>query len=181
MVVISMHHLQLLPINRHLDHLVNALVWGDIKAVLFRHARAQKPRPPSAFRINHTGARGAAYRPPKKCLPLKCFTSGFGAVKLMSAPGIKPFPGPSLGGPLSMSQLEGASTARMGTLVSRRASMTLGKGSRTSPEKLKPKMASTTRSEAPSAASKSLVKGTERSSSCLRRRAYSSFLDCLGE
>lgn len=39
-----------------------------------------------------------------------------------------------------MFQLEGASTANTGTLVSRRASMTLGNGSRTSPLKLKPEI-----------------------------------------
>ena len=41
-----------------------------------------------------------------------------------------------------MFQDEGASTARTGTEVSRSASMTAGKGSRTEPVKEKPKMAS---------------------------------------
>ena len=31
--------------------------------------------------------QGNAYRPPTKCLPLKCLTNGFGAVKLISAVG----------------------------------------------------------------------------------------------
>lgn len=41
-----------------------------------------------------------------------------------------------------MFQLEGASTAKTGTFESRRAVMTEGKGSRTSPLKLKPKILS---------------------------------------
>jgi len=56
----------------------------------------------------------------------------------MSAEGWNPLPGPESGGPSSMFQDEGASTARTGMCVSRRAAITLGKGSRTSPEKLKP-------------------------------------------
>jgi hypothetical protein len=71
-------------------------------------------------------------------------TSGLGAVRLMSAGGMKPLPGPEFGGPLSISQDEGASTARTGTDVVSIASITFGKGSRTSPENEKPKMASTT-------------------------------------
>ena len=77
-------------------------------------------------------------RPPKRWRPLNHFTNGLGAVKLISASGWKPFPGPESGGPVSIFQDDGASTASTGILVSRRASMTLGNGSRTSPSKLKP-------------------------------------------
>lgn len=45
----------------------------------------------------------------------------------------------------------GASTARTGTLVVSKASITFGNGSRTSPEKEKPKIPSTTRSDSKSA------------------------------
>ena len=48
-------------------------------------------------------------------------------------------PTPDAGGPVSMFHDEGASTDVTGTLVSAMASMTAGKGSRTSPEKLKPR------------------------------------------
>jgi len=69
-----------------------------------------------------------------------------------------------------MFQEEGASTARTGILVSRRASMTEGKGSRTSPEKENPKMASMMWSVESRAEGKSVVKGTFRSSSCFLSR-----------
>lgn len=45
---------------------------------------------------------------------------------------------PDLGGPCSISHDDGASTEVTGTLVSSIAWITAGKGSRTSPEKLKP-------------------------------------------
>lgn len=73
-----------------------------------------------------------------KCLPLKNLTSGFGAVKLMRAAGLKSFPGPDLGGPSSIVHEDGASTARTGLDVFSNASMTDGNGSRISPEKLNP-------------------------------------------
>lgn len=113
---------------------------------------------------------GLKKRPPKKCLPLNHLTSGFGAVKLIRAGGMNPFPGPSSLGPSSMSQEDGASTARTGILVDAKASMTFGKGSRTSPEKEKPKMASTMWSVCCRAPVKSSVNGTLRSSSCFFRR-----------
>ncbi len=47
-------------------------------------------------------------------------------------------PGPEDGGPSSIFHDEGASTEVTGTVVSSRALMTAGKGSRTSPEKEKP-------------------------------------------
>ena len=78
------------------------------------------------------------YRPPMKCLPLKYFTNGFGAVRLTRAAGWKKLPTPSLGGPLSISHDDGASTEVTGTEVVSRARMTAGNGSRTSPKKLKP-------------------------------------------
>lgn len=87
-----------------------------------------------------TGTKISTHRPPTKCRPLNPLTNGFGAVRLISAGGLKPLPGPESGWPVSMFQLEGASTAKTGTLVSRSASMTLGKGSRTSPSKLKPEI-----------------------------------------
>jgi hypothetical protein len=121
-----------------------------------------------------------------KCLPLKNLTRGFAAVRLMRASGWKFFPGPDSGGPVSMFHDDGASTARTGSLVVSNASMTFGKGSRTSPEKEKPglvspwnryeckthlpKMESTMRSVSLSADGKSSVKGMSRSFSCLVRR-----------
>lgn len=71
-------------------------------------------------------------------MPVKCLTKGFGAVRLIKVAGIKLAPGPVLGGPSSILHEEGASTERTGTLVFSMAVMTSLKGSRTSPEKLKP-------------------------------------------
>jgi hypothetical protein len=62
--------------------------------------------------------RTGTYRPPIKCRPLKCFTSGFGAVRLMSAVGMKELPSPEFGGPSSISHDDGASTDVTGNLVS---------------------------------------------------------------
>jgi hypothetical protein len=73
---------------------------------------------------------------------LKNLTRGFAAVRLIRASGWKFLPGPDFGGPESMFQDEGASTARTGILVVSMASITLGKGSRTSPEKEKPGLVS---------------------------------------
>ena len=69
---------------------------------------------------------------------MKYFANGFGAVKLTNTAGIKLDPGPVDGGPSSMFQDEGASTDVTGMEVSRRALITEGKGSRTSPEKENP-------------------------------------------
>ena len=69
---------------------------------------------------------------------MKCFTRGFGAVRLTRTEGLNLLPTPDFGGPVSMSQDDGASTEVTGSLVSSKARMTAGKGSRTSPEKLKP-------------------------------------------
>ena len=71
-------------------------------------------------------------------MPVKCLTKGFGAVRLIKVAGINLAPGPVLGGPSSILHEEGASTDRTGTLVFSMAVMTSLKGSRTSPEKLKP-------------------------------------------
>ena len=71
-------------------------------------------------------------------MPVKCLTKGFGAVRLIKVAGINLAPGPVLGGPSSILHEEGASTERTGTLVFSMAVMTSLKGSRTSPEKLKP-------------------------------------------
>jgi hypothetical protein len=84
--------------------------------------------------------RAFAYLPPTKCLPPKCFTSGFGAVKLTSTSGLNFDPGPSLGGPDSISQDDGASTEVTGTFVDSRAEMTPGNGSRIEPENEKPRV-----------------------------------------
>jgi len=81
--------------------------------------------------------------PPTKCVPVKCFTNGFGAVKLIKLAGMNFAPGPLFSGPSSMLHEEGASTDKIGTFVFSIALMTSRKGSRTSPWKLKPKMAST--------------------------------------
>ena len=80
-----------------------------------------------------------------KCLPSKYFTSGFAAVRLISASGLYFAPGPDSGGPSSMFQEEGASTAKTGVFVLSKADITERKGSRTSPEKLKPKACEQTR------------------------------------
>jgi hypothetical protein len=109
-------------------------------------------------------------RPPTKCLPVNFFTNGFGAVKLINAGGINPFPGPSSRGPSSISHDDGASTDSTGTCVLASASTTAGNGSRTSPANENPKMASTTWSVCASALGKSEVKGIERSVSCVFRR-----------
>jgi hypothetical protein len=69
---------------------------------------------------------------------LNHLTSGFGAVKLTSAAGLKSFPGPESGGPDSIFQDDGASTEVTGTGDLANASITEGNGSLTSPEKLKP-------------------------------------------
>lgn len=113
---------------------------------------------------------GLKNRPPRKWLPLNHLISGFGAVRLISAGGMKPLPGPSCRGPSSISQEDGASTASTGILVDASASMTLGKGSRTSPLNEKPKIASIMWSVFCRALAKSSVKGTCRSSSCFLRR-----------
>jgi len=73
-----------------------------------------------------------------KCLPLKCSTNGFGAVKLIRFAGWNFAPGPLLGGPSSILQEEGASTDVTGTVVCSRADIIAENGGRTSPEKLKP-------------------------------------------
>jgi hypothetical protein len=111
---------------------------------------------------------------------LKYCTNGFGAVNEINALGIKLAPGPSFGGPPSIFQELGASTAKTGTFVVSKASMTLGNGSRTSPEKEKPKMASTTRSEFARAAWKSLVKGIDRLVSWRCRRLKRSDFEGFG-
>jgi hypothetical protein len=120
----------------------------------------------------------STYLPPTKCLPLNHFTNGFGAVKLTNVLGINFAPGPEDGGPSSIFQDEGASTDVTGSLVSSRALMTAGKGSRTSPENEKPlgrirvgfwkserdepKIASMMWSVSFKAEGKSSVKGTSR-------------------
>ena len=73
-----------------------------------------------------------------KCVPEKCFTSGFGAVRLIKVAGWNLAPGPDAGGPSSMLQDDGASTDSTGTSVLSMAIIGSLKGSRTSPEKLKP-------------------------------------------
>lgn len=79
-------------------------------------------------------------------------------------------PGPSLGGPLSISHELGASTLSTGTgLVSTCETMD-GKGSRRGPPNEKPNMASTTRSVDWSELEKSVMNGTERLWSWVLRR-----------
>ena len=73
-----------------------------------------------------------------KWVPLKCFTNGLGAVRLISAAGWNLAPGPLLGGPSSIFQDDGASTDSTGTSVLSSAEITVLNGSRTSPEKLNP-------------------------------------------
>ena len=73
-----------------------------------------------------------------KCVPVKCFTSGFGAVRLIRVAGWNLAPGPDTGGPSSMLHDDGASTESTGTLLVSMAAIGSLKGSRTSREKLKP-------------------------------------------
>ena len=113
----------------------------------------------------------ASYLPPTKCIPLKCLTSGFGAVKLIKVAGWNFAPGPDEGGPCSILHDEGASTESTGTPVFSIAPMTVLNGSRTSPEKLKPKIVSTTWCESSREDSKSSVKGISRFRSCVARRS----------
>lgn len=84
--------------------------------------------------------------PPTKCLPEKNFTHGLGAVKLISVAGMNFAPGPSLGGPLSMSHELGASTLNTGTEEVSSCEIMDGNGSRRGPPNEKPKMASIIRS-----------------------------------
>ena len=72
-------------------------------------------------------------------MPVKCLTSGFGAVRLINVAGWNLAPGPDAGGPSSMLHDEGASTDSTGTLVVSIAMIGSLNGSRTSPEKLKPR------------------------------------------
>jgi len=88
----------------------------------------------------------------------------------MRAVGWKSLPGPVEGGPVSMDQDEGASMLRMGMVVLERAVIIWGKGSRTSPEKENPKMASITESVSWRAELKSSMNGMERSFSWVDRR-----------
>lgn len=74
-----------------------------------------------------------------KCVPVKCLTSGLGAVRLIRVAGWNLAPGPDAGGPSSMLHDDGASTDSTGTLVVSIAIIGSLKGSRTSPEKLNPK------------------------------------------
>ena len=80
----------------------------------------------------------STHRLPTKCLPEKCATNGFGAVRLIRLAGWNFAPGPLSGGPSSMLQEEGASTEVMGMEVSSRAEITVVKGGRGSPENEKP-------------------------------------------
>ena len=71
-------------------------------------------------------------------MPVKCLTSGFGAVRLIRVAGWNLAPGPDAGGPSSILHDDGASTESTGTLLFSIAMIGSLKGSRTSPEKLKP-------------------------------------------
>ena len=71
-------------------------------------------------------------------MPVKCFTSGFGAVRLIKVAGWNLAPGPDAGGPSSILHDDGASTDSTGTLVVSIAMIGSLNGSRTSPEKLNP-------------------------------------------
>ena len=122
-----------------------------------------------------------------KCVPVKCLTSGFGAVRLIRVAGWNFDPGPDAGGPSSMLHDDGASTDNTGTLLVSIAIIESLKGFRTSPEKLKPmrrefqvrrrdlnvipKMASTTWSVVFKEPPKSSVKGISKFFSCIARRS----------
>lgn len=112
---------------------VEVVFLGDI----WRHETGQSINTSLQEMISILVSRGT-YRPPMKWRPLKNFTKGFGAVKLTRTAGLNVLPRPDFGGPSSMFQDDGASTDVTGSLVSSRARITAGNGSRTSPEKLKP-------------------------------------------
>ena len=79
-------------------------------------------------------------------------------------------PGPSLGGPHSISHELGASTLSTGTGADSSCEMMEGKGSRRGPPKEKPKMASMMKFVDLRASVKSGTKGTERLLSWVLRR-----------
>lgn len=129
---------QLLPVRADFYNLIDPLVLGHLEIVLLGNGRRYE----AAESLVAAGGQGkrnhGTYRPPMKCRPLKNLTKGLGAVRLTKAVGLNVLPNPDFGGPSSIFQDDGASTAVTVSLVSSMALMTAGKGSRTSPEKLKP-------------------------------------------
>ena len=99
-------------------------------------------------------------------------------MRLIRFSGLNLAPGPDFGGPSSILQDEGASTAVTGTLVFSIASMTDANGGLTSPEKLKPKIESTTWSVSFKAPWKSSVNGTPRFLSCSDNRCMAMHQSC---
>jgi hypothetical protein len=96
--------------------LVDSFVLGGLEVIFLCDGWSHKPM--LEVSCLETALLTGTYRPPIKCRPLKCFTSGFGAVRLISAVGMKELPSPDFGGPSSISQDEGASTAVTGSFVS---------------------------------------------------------------
>lgn len=121
-----------------LDDLVNSLVLRNFEIILLSNGWRYKTTGMSAFTATFQLAQQNTYRPPMKWRPRKYLTNGLGAVRLIKKSGLNLLPKPDSGGPLSIFQEDGASTEVTGSLVSSKARITAGKGSRTSPEKLKP-------------------------------------------
>ena len=130
-------YLQPLAIGSDFNNLINAVVAWKIKLVFRCHGRRNKSKY-SQHWIQLTLRKGGRYRPPTKCRPVKNFTKGLGAVRLIKVVGMNRLPSPDERGPSSIFQDDGASTEVTGIVVSSRAWITAGKGSLTSPEKLKP-------------------------------------------
>lgn len=134
---------ELLSASSYLDDLIDPLILWKLKVVLFRNRWTDESdcldKVSQWLRFGRELAHGRfSDLPPIKCRPLKCLTRGFGAVRLTRTSGLKALPTPDFGGPSSIFQDEGASTAVTGSFVSSRAWITAGNGSRTSPEKLNP-------------------------------------------
>jgi hypothetical protein len=161
----------LLPaINRHLRDLVNAFILSYI--IINQQVSLSSTWSNSRISNPYLSATSLPKNlPPTKCLPLKNFTLGFGAVKLIKYSGMNPCPTcPSSGGPSVTFHELGVSIERTGTLVVSSNAITSLKGSLTGAWKEKPKRASTTREVLERAEGKSVVKGMCRAESWVVRR-----------
>lgn len=102
---------QFQPFRSDFNNLIEPFIRRNIKAILLRNCRRDKPNAEVQQRQQKRKRLGKGW---------------------------KLLPTPDSGGPVSISQDEGASIEVTGTSVSAMAWMTAGNGSRTSPEKLKP-------------------------------------------
>lgn len=75
---------------RQLHNLINAFIVRNIKIIPLRNIFAQEAARCQRYVRNDASlplARRPTYRPPTKCLPLRNFTKGLGAVRLINAEG----------------------------------------------------------------------------------------------